>query len=221
MSGQGDFPFRSSWFLNRQSGLNQQEAWRQIPVLWTPVLTVRNTEDSGLVWTDWFFEGVTTTPLSLAATEAPDVAAFEVSVTARLAATEAPDVAVFEISVTARLAATEAQDIAAFAMEASAAATPLALAATEAPDVAAFLLTPSAVPAPSGGNYGAGGGQGGISFKKLVDEIFEEEFSPKPVAVTVGPRVFTEPDIATLLPVPKLQPRDNSDEDLVLLLFLD
>lgn len=78
---------------------------------------------------------------ALAATEAPDVAAFAATETinAALAATEAQDVAAFVASpvINAALAATEAPDTAAIAVQVKINA---ALSVTEAQDVAAFVV---------------------------------------------------------------------------------
>lgn len=90
--------------------------------------------------------GLGTITVSLAATEAQDVAALSVTVatpiTASLAATEAQDIAAIDVVVrtTVALAATEAQDVAAISLSLGAAIT-MALAATEAQDVAAITIT--------------------------------------------------------------------------------
>lgn len=83
----------------------------------------------------------------LAATEAQDVAAIDVSVggatvTVALTATEAQDVAAINVAVrnAIALAATEAQDVAAISLSLGAAIT-MALAATEAQDVATISIT--------------------------------------------------------------------------------
>lgn len=85
---------------------------------------------------------VTSVTVSLAASEAKDVASFNITtpITVSLAASEAPDVASFNASVrlNASLTASEAKDTAAMSVTVR---TSIALAASEAPDVATFTIT--------------------------------------------------------------------------------
>ena len=87
-----------------------------------------------------------TITVTLAATEAQDVAALNATltapITASLAATEAQDLAAVDVVVrtVVTLAATEAQDVAALSVTLGAAIT-MALAATEAQDVATISIT--------------------------------------------------------------------------------
>ena len=84
-----------------------------------------------------------------------------------------------------------------------------------------FGSAPPPVP-PYGGGGGAGG-QGGANFRRLIDEIFEEELHAKVPIIAVGPGVV-DPALTAVLTdalIHKLQSRDNDDDELMILFLLD
>jgi len=77
-------------------------------------------------------------------------------------------------------------------------------------------------PVPPFGGGGAAGGQGGADFRRLIDEIFEEELHTKVPIVTVGPGV-TDPALTVILTEAgkRLRSRRDDDDDLMILFLLD